>query len=128
MNTTNRLEGIDDVLAVLLALSARPEELELLLISVSYGNVGVQRYACQFARVTMTWLTCSTSCLRNVVAMFHVLAKEKAWRKEQGNMGFLETMSKPIVAVGADHPLEEEQLMADYYRVSPILRGTSIVN
>jgi hypothetical protein len=24
--------------------------------------------------------------------------------------------SKPIVAVGADHPLEDELLMADYFR------------
>lgn len=36
--------GVDDVLALLLALSASPGELELLLISVTYGNVEVQRF------------------------------------------------------------------------------------
>jgi inosine-uridine nucleoside N-ribohydrolase len=34
--------GVDDVLAMLLALAAKPEELEVLLLSVTYGNVGVQ--------------------------------------------------------------------------------------
>ena len=29
--------------------------------------------------------------------------------------------SKPIVAVGADHPLEDEILMADYFRKPPLL-------
>ena len=36
--------GVDDILALLLALSASPEELEVLLISVTYGNVEVERY------------------------------------------------------------------------------------
>jgi hypothetical protein len=27
--------------------------------------------------------------------------------------------SKPLVAVGADHPLEDEILMADYFRMVP---------
>ena len=36
--------GVDDVLAMLLALAAKPEELEVLLLSVTYGNVEVQRY------------------------------------------------------------------------------------
>jgi inosine-uridine nucleoside N-ribohydrolase len=35
--------GVDDVLAVLLALAAKPEELEVLMLSVTYGNVEVQR-------------------------------------------------------------------------------------
>ena len=29
--------------------------------------------------------------------------------------------SKPIIAVGADHPLEDELLMADYFRKTSIL-------
>ena len=37
--------GVDDVLAMLLALSASPEELEVLMISVTYGNVTQQRYS-----------------------------------------------------------------------------------
>ncbi len=40
---TNQTLGVDDILALLLALSASPEELEILLISVTYGNVEVDR-------------------------------------------------------------------------------------
>jgi inosine-uridine nucleoside N-ribohydrolase len=36
--------GVDDVLAMLLALAAKPEEVEVMLLSVTYGNVPVQRY------------------------------------------------------------------------------------
>jgi len=39
----NNATGVDDVLALLLALSAKPEELEILLLSVTYGNVEVDR-------------------------------------------------------------------------------------
>lgn len=39
--------GVDDVLAMLLALAAKQEELEILLLSVTYGNVEVQKY-CTF--------------------------------------------------------------------------------
>ena len=35
---------MDDVLAMLLALSASPEELEVAMISVTYGNVPQQKY------------------------------------------------------------------------------------
>jgi len=53
------------------------------------------------------------------VALFHVLEKEMKWREETGrkneNYGALHKF-KPIVAVGAEHPLEEEILMADYFR------------
>lgn len=65
------------------------------------------------------------SCLRNVVSLFHVLEKELAWRKEAGRPIGFDTLrnTKPIVAVGAEHPLEDETLMADYFRKpsSPIL-------
>lgn len=36
--------GVDDVMALLLALSASPEELELSMISVTYGNVPLEWY------------------------------------------------------------------------------------
>jgi inosine-uridine nucleoside N-ribohydrolase len=36
-------QGVDDVLALLLAFSAHPDELEVLLVSVTYGNVEVQK-------------------------------------------------------------------------------------
>lgn len=35
--------GVDDMLAMLLALAAKPEEIEVMLLSVTYGNVPVQR-------------------------------------------------------------------------------------
>ncbi|KAF5012970.1 hypothetical protein FDECE_1017 [Fusarium decemcellulare] len=92
--------GVDDVLALLLALSASPEELDLLMVSVTYGNVPLQ------------------SCLKNVVALFHVLGKELEWRKSNGKTEGYEAMkaSKPIVAVGPDHALCDEELMADYFQ------------
>ncbi|KJK79021.1 hypothetical protein H634G_05836 [Metarhizium anisopliae BRIP 53293] len=91
--------GVDDVMAMLLALSASPEELDVAMLSVTYGNVPLQ------------------SCLRNVVAMFHVLEKEMEWRKSTGRAEGFETMkkSRPIVAVGPEHSLEDECLMADYF-------------
>jgi hypothetical protein len=56
-----------------------------------------------------------------VVALFHVIEKELAWRKEKGHPGGFEAMqaSRPIIAVGPEHPLEDELLMADYFRVLP---------
>lgn len=58
------------------------------------------------------------SCLKNAVALFHVLEKEKKWRSERGQLEGFTTMEtyKPTIAVGASHPLEEEILMADYFR------------
>jgi inosine-uridine nucleoside N-ribohydrolase len=34
---------VDDVLAMLLAFSAKPEELEVLMLSVTHGNVEIQQ-------------------------------------------------------------------------------------
>ncbi|KAK8880117.1 Inosine/uridine-preferring nucleoside hydrolase domain-containing protein [Apiospora arundinis] len=89
--------GIDDMLAMLLALSSSPEDLELVMLSVTYGNVNLN------------------SCLKNTVAMFHVLDKEMEWRKSQGRpLGFEALRAyKPIVAIGPEHALEEEILMED---------------
>ncbi|CAG8982743.1 hypothetical protein HYALB_00001024 [Hymenoscyphus albidus] len=101
--------GVDDVLALLLALAANPDEIELLLISVTYGNVEAQ------------------SCLRNVVALFHIIEKEMDWRRARGQAEGFEAMtsSKPLVAVGADHPLEDELLMADYFHGMDGLAGVT---
>jgi inosine-uridine nucleoside N-ribohydrolase len=41
---SNNAAGVDDVLAMLLALASNPEEVEILMLSVTYGNVEVQRY------------------------------------------------------------------------------------
>ena len=51
---------MDDVLAMLLALSASPEELEVLMVSVTYGNVSQQRYISapsNLAGAVHLWLT-----------------------------------------------------------------------
>ncbi|KAJ5653838.1 hypothetical protein N7490_000841 [Penicillium lividum] len=36
--------GIDEVLAILFALAAQPNDVEILLLSVTFGNIDVQRY------------------------------------------------------------------------------------
>jgi inosine-uridine nucleoside N-ribohydrolase len=63
-------------------------------------------------------------CLRNVVALFHVLEKEMAWRESVGKptYGALGAY-KPIVAVGAQHALEDEQLVADHFHGADGLHG-----
>ena len=85
---------------MLLAFSALPEELQVLLISVTYGNIDLQ------------------NCLRNVVSLFYHVEKEIAWRSTQGRkLGFDSLRnSRPSVAVGPEYPLAETKLMADYFR------------
>ncbi|RYP15700.1 hypothetical protein DL765_005540 [Monosporascus sp. GIB2] len=99
--------GGDDVLAILLALASRPEEIDLLMISVTYGNVQVE------------------SCLRNAVGLFHVLDKEMEWRESRGKpLGFdVLRNCRPIVAVGPEHALEEELLMEDGFHGADGLHG-----
>ncbi|KAF1930790.1 nucleoside hydrolase [Didymella exigua CBS 183.55] len=91
--------GVDDVIAMLLAFSAKPDELDILMLSLTFGNVDVQ------------------SCLRNVVTLFHYIEKERAWRESQGRPKGFETldMRKPIVAVGATKPLAEHMMVADFF-------------
>lgn len=50
--------------------------------------------------------------------MFHVIEKEMRWRRDQGlaeGFGALK-QCKPLVAVGAEKPLDDQMMMADYYR------------
>ncbi|ODM16876.1 hypothetical protein SI65_07841 [Aspergillus cristatus] len=91
--------GIDDILALLLALSAKKEEVEIQLISLTFGNIEVR------------------SCLRNAISMFHILEREMQWRREQGlNEGFEALRAfKPVIAVGAEDPLEAQKMLADYF-------------
>ncbi|KAL9009448.1 MAG: hypothetical protein Q9173_005523 [Seirophora scorigena] len=99
--------GTDDVLALLYALSCSSEDLEVLLISVAFGNVDVQ------------------NCLRNAVSMFRVIEKERQWRKEHGRLDGFDALkhAKPIVAVGADEPLGGERMKAAYYHGADGLGG-----
>ncbi|QIX02092.1 hypothetical protein AMS68_007609 [Peltaster fructicola] len=91
--------GCDDVLAMLLAFSVMPEELQVLMLSVTYGNVDVE------------------NCLRNVVSLFHHIEKELEWREQTGRpLGFDTLRSrKPLVAAGPNQPLAEQMLMADFF-------------
>ncbi|RMZ91549.1 hypothetical protein DV736_g1206, partial [Chaetothyriales sp. CBS 134916] len=78
--------GIDDVLAILLALSM-PTEIEVVLLSVTFGNTDVDK------------------SLRNLLSLLHVLQKESEWRQQQDRRSNVELWGasgkKPIVAVGA---------------------------
>ena len=58
------------------------------------------------------------SCLRNVVSMFHVIEKELRWRADNGRAQGFESLRKfkPIVTVGAEKPLADQIVMADYFR------------
>jgi len=68
----------------------------------------------------------TSSCLRNAVALFHVIEKELEWRRARGQLEGFDTMaySKPIIAVGPDHPLEDDTLAADYFRSYSFLTYT----
>lgn len=92
---------------MLYAFSCSSDDLEVLLISVTFGNVNVQ------------------NCLRNVVSMFHVIEKETQWRKDNNRPEGFDALkkSKPIVAVGADEPLGGERMKAAYYHGADGLGG-----
>jgi inosine-uridine nucleoside N-ribohydrolase len=44
-------QGVDDILAMMLAFAANPEELEILMISLTFGNVEVQKYVIIFFHI-----------------------------------------------------------------------------
>ena len=112
------MQGVDDVLAILLALASKEEELEIALISVTFGNIDVRKFAQLSSELVLQRLTPFFSCLRNVVATFHVLEKELKWRREHGKVAGFDgiTKFKPLVAVGAQEPLLDRLENADYFR------------
>ena len=91
--------GNDDVVAILLALAAPASELEVMMLSAVAGNVDVR------------------ACLRNIVAIFHILDQEIQWRKANNLPAGFEgvTAYKPIVAIGANEPLQDKGENADYF-------------
>ena len=52
--------------------------------------------------------------------MFHVIEQEIQWRRKSGYPeGFAQLRrSKPLIAIGADGPLEDLLRMADYFRMT----------
>ncbi|KAL4917583.1 Inosine/uridine-preferring nucleoside hydrolase domain-containing protein [Aspergillus aurantiobrunneus] len=91
--------GIDDILALLLAFSEKSKDVEILLVSLTFGNVELK------------------SCLRNVVSMFHILEREMQWRREQGRPEGFDALRAhpPVVALGAEDPLDDQKMLADYF-------------
>ena len=51
------MQGVDDVLAILLALASREEELEVTLISVTFGNIDVRKFARLSSKFVLQRLT-----------------------------------------------------------------------
>jgi hypothetical protein len=51
------VQGVDDVLAILLALASREEELEVTLISVTFGNIDVKKFAQLSSKLVLQHLT-----------------------------------------------------------------------
>lgn len=76
------------------------------MVSLTFGNINVE------------------NCLRNAVTLFHHTEKEIEWRRQQGkDIGFdaLRAFTPPIIAVGAEEPLADQRMMADYFRTFFIL-------
>ncbi|KAI9670613.1 MAG: hypothetical protein M1831_005833 [Alyxoria varia] len=91
--------GLDDVLAMLYAFAAKREELEIALISLTFGNVDVQ------------------NCLKNVMSTFHAINREQEWRQQNDRPRGFEALeaAPPIVALGADKPVQDQIIMADFF-------------
>lgn len=56
--------------------------------------------------------------------MFYCIEKELQWREAHGKPRGFEAMlaHTPLVAIGAEAPLEDQKVLADYYRMcSPCL-------
>lgn len=96
-------QGIDDVLALLLAFSATEQELEIFLLSVTYGNVTL------------------ADCLCNTISLLRHIRAESEWREQQGHdPGFaaLRT-SKPVLALGPQASLADESQIASFLGRAP---------
>ncbi|KAI9228423.1 MAG: nucleoside hydrolase, partial [Piptocephalis tieghemiana] len=83
--------GVDDALALILALAS--PHLHVLALTISYGNVSLPH------------------TLRNTLSLLHLIQQ---WRRDAG----LSPLPKPILAIGAEKPLERELLNAAYIHAS----------
>ncbi|ETS80348.1 hypothetical protein PFICI_07877 [Pestalotiopsis fici W106-1] len=85
----------DDIIAILVALAAPAEDVEILLLSVVWGNVNVDKG------------------LRNIITVFYIAQLEMQWREAQGiPVGFQSLCAyKPIVAVGSPNALGEKTVL-----------------
>ena len=100
-------KGVDDILALLLAFSAAEEELEVLLISVTYGNIPL------------------ADCLCNTILILSRVRDEIQWRQNQRYDPGFEALraSRPILATGPGASLlDEERLDSIFERASQIWR------
>jgi hypothetical protein len=98
----------------------------VVLVSLTFGNVEVTRYLSQCASSHISsiinqpiWYKLTPfSCLRNAVSLFHIIETEMKWRQSKGKAPGFEALKahKPLLAVGAEEPLEDQKIMADYFR------------
>ncbi|KAA8912958.1 hypothetical protein TRICI_003340 [Trichomonascus ciferrii] len=87
--------GVDDVLAILLAMCV--PDVDLKLISLVFGNCDTE------------------NSLRNTVTMFNVLDKEREYRESVGKTCPWAGKAKPIVSVGLTTALDGTKLDATYF-------------
>lgn len=73
--------GIDDMLAMLLLLTADKSDKDFRLITLTYGNCALEQ------------------TLRNVLSLFHVVDQENQWRKKEGLKPF--TNQRPQIHLGS---------------------------
>ncbi|KAL4882152.1 Inosine/uridine-preferring nucleoside hydrolase domain-containing protein [Aspergillus karnatakaensis] len=87
--------GGDDMIGILLAMTASAADIEVLLLSVVWGNVNVDKG------------------LKNIMTMFHIAELEMQWRASRGDeIGFESLRTyKPVVAVGAPGALGEPEIL-----------------
>ena len=74
------MQGVDDVLAILLALASREEELEITLISVTFGNIDVRKFAQLSSELVLQRLT-------SIIAAYGTLRRPSTSWKGSSNGG-----------------------------------------
>ena len=61
--------------------------------------------------------------------MFHILERETEWRRKNQRPEGFGTMRafRPVVAVGAENPLENQKMLADYFRMFTVTLHSSTI-